>query len=69
MYKTRKKYDRIFKERAVELSKKRKNLSELARELGIFPAQLINGVRRKRNLDGEVFQEMATLKKHQNLSA
>src|SRR5690606_39448126 len=32
--------DLAFKERAVHLSKERKNLSELARELGIFPAQL-----------------------------
>lgn len=38
--KTRKKYDRAFKERAVQLSKERKNLSDLARELGIFPSQL-----------------------------
>ncbi|WP_445265586.1 transposase [Sphingobacterium sp. MYb388] len=29
------KYDRTFKERAVELSKDRKNISELARELGV----------------------------------
>jgi len=35
MTKTRKKYDRAFKERAVQLSKERKNLYELARELGI----------------------------------
>jgi transposase len=40
MTKTRKKYDKAFKEKAVELSKERKNLSELARELGIFPGQL-----------------------------
>jgi len=40
MIKVRKRYDRIFKERAVELSKTRKNLSELARELGISAAQL-----------------------------
>lgn len=40
MMKTRKKYDVAFKERAVQLSKERKNLSELARELGIYPAQL-----------------------------
>lgn len=40
MKKTRKKYDRAFKERAVELSEERKNLSELARELGIYPSQL-----------------------------
>ena len=37
---TLKKYDGAFKERAVQLSKERKNLSELARELGIYPAQL-----------------------------
>lgn len=40
MTKTRKKYDAAFKERAVQLSKERKNLSELARELGIQPGQL-----------------------------
>ncbi|MDN6309425.1 MAG: transposase [Psychroflexus sp.] len=40
MKKTRKKYDNAFKERAVQLSKERKNLSELARELGIYPSQL-----------------------------
>lgn len=40
MKKTRKKYDRAFKEKAVELSHNRKNLSELARELGILPVQL-----------------------------
>ncbi len=40
MTKARKKYDRAFKERAVQLSKERKNLSELARELGIKPVQL-----------------------------
>jgi len=40
MTKVRKKYDRVFKERAVELIKNRKNLSELARELGISAAQL-----------------------------
>jgi len=38
--KTHKKYDRAFKERAVQLSEERKNLSELARELGIYPSQL-----------------------------
>ncbi|MEN5197501.1 transposase [Sphingobacterium faecium] len=40
MTKIRKKYDRTFKERAVELSKDRKNISELARELGLSAAQL-----------------------------
>lgn len=40
MEKTRKIYDRAFKEKAVELSKHRKNLSELSRELGILPSQM-----------------------------
>ena len=40
MAKKRKIYDKEFKERAVELSKNRKNVSELARELGKKPSQL-----------------------------
>ncbi|TDS06572.1 transposase [Sphingobacterium paludis] len=40
MIKVRKKYDRIFKESAVELSKGGKNIATLARELGISAAQL-----------------------------
>lgn len=40
MAKTRKKYDSSFKERAVQLSKERNNISELARELGIPPSRL-----------------------------
>ena len=40
MTKTRKHYDGIFKENAVKLSYERKNLSELARELGIEPTLL-----------------------------
>ncbi len=40
MIKVRKKYDRAFKERAVELSKSRKNIAELSRALGISAAQL-----------------------------
>ena len=40
MIKVHKKYDRIFKERTVGLSKVRKNISELAGELGISAAQL-----------------------------
>lgn len=35
MVQERKKYDPAFKRQAVELSKDRKNLSELARELGV----------------------------------
>jgi len=40
MTKTRKIYDSAFKEKAVQLSKERKNISELARELGITAPQL-----------------------------
>lgn len=40
MTKRRKKYDKEFKERTVELSKNRNNISDLARELGILPVQL-----------------------------
>lgn len=40
MTKSRKIYDAAFKERAVQLSHERKNLSELSRELGIHPTQL-----------------------------
>ena len=42
MTQKRKIYDAAFKRQAVELSKGRKNLSELARELGIKPHQLYN---------------------------
>lgn len=40
MTKSRKIYDAAFKERAVQLSHERNNLSELSRELGIHPVQL-----------------------------
>jgi transposase len=40
MKKNRKIYGRIFKEKAVQLSYKRKNISEFARELGVSAAQL-----------------------------
>ena len=40
MKKTCKKYNRAFKERVIELSEKRKNLSDFARELGRYPSQL-----------------------------
>lgn len=42
MTQKRKTYDAAFKREAVELSKGRKNFSELARELGIKPHQLYN---------------------------
>jgi transposase len=40
MKKTRKIYDRVFKEKVVQLSYERHNISELARELGINAPQL-----------------------------
>ena len=42
MTQKRKTYDEAFKRQDVELSKNRKNLSELARELGIKPQLLYN---------------------------
>ena len=40
MKKNRKIYDRVFKEKAVQLSYERANISELSRELGISAPQL-----------------------------
>ena len=40
MKKMRKIYDRVFKEKAVQLSYERHNISELARELGVTAPQL-----------------------------
>jgi transposase len=40
MTQVRKIYDRVFKEKAVQLSYKRHKISELARELGITAPQL-----------------------------
>lgn len=40
MKKERKIYDSVFKQRAVQLSHERDNVSELARELGIKPSLL-----------------------------
>lgn len=40
MTKTRKIHGRTFKEKAVQLSKDRKNISGLACELGVSPARL-----------------------------
>jgi transposase len=40
MKQTRKIYDRAFKEKAVQLSYERHNISELAREIGITAPQL-----------------------------
>ncbi|MFV8271518.1 transposase, partial [Flavobacterium sp. GT2N3] len=40
MKQVRKIYDRAFKEKAVQLSYERHNISELARELGVIAPQL-----------------------------
>ena len=62
MIKVRKKYDRSFKERAVELSKNRKNLSELARELGISAAQLYKWRKESEEFGGGSFPGNGNLK-------
>jgi transposase len=48
-----------FKEKAVQLSYERHNISELARELGIT-APVVCGVKSTKSLDKEVFQVMAS---------
>ncbi|WP_176980581.1 hypothetical protein [Flavobacterium gillisiae] len=48
MKQTRKIYDRAFKEKAVQLSYERHNLSELARELGITAPPVIQIEKRGR---------------------
>jgi transposase len=55
MKQVRKVYDRTFKKKAVELSNERTNVSELARELGITPRNCINGVKRLKYSEKEVF--------------
>ena len=40
MSKSKKKYDKQFKERAVGLMKERKNVTQLSKELGVSPACL-----------------------------
>ena len=62
MMKTRKKYDVAFKERAVQLSKERKNLSELARELGIYPAQLYKWCKEEKEFGAGSFPGNGNLK-------
>jgi transposase len=59
MKQSRKIYDRAFKEKAVQLSYERHNISELARELGIAP-QLYKWRKSTKSLDKEVFQVMAS---------
>jgi transposase len=56
MKQSRKIYDRAFKEKAVQLSYERHNISELARELGIA---LSWRVKSTKSLDGS-FQVMAS---------
>jgi transposase len=57
MKQSRKIYDRAFKEKVVQLSYERHNISELA-QLGITAPQLYNGVKSTKSLDKEVFQVM-----------
>ena len=59
MKQVRKIYDRAFKEKAVQLSYERHNISELARELGVTVHNCINGEKSTKSLDKEVFQVMA----------
>lgn len=68
MTKIRKKYDRTFKERAVELSKDRKNISELARELGVQPPNYINGVKNQKISDQAASLAMEISNRHQSRS-
>jgi transposase len=60
MKQSRKIYDRAFKEKVVQLSYERHNISELARELGITAPSCISGVKSTKSLDKEVFQVMAS---------
>jgi transposase-like protein len=57
MKQSRKIYD--LKEKAVQLSYERHNISELARELGITALSCISGVKSTKSLE-EVFQVMAS---------
>jgi transposase len=59
MKQSRKIYDRAFKEKAVQLSYERHNISELARELGIT-ALSCKWRKEYEELDKEVFQVMAS---------
>jgi transposase len=51
MKQSRKIYDRAFKEKAVQLSYERHNISELARELGITAPQLYKWRKSTKSLD------------------
>jgi transposase len=52
MKKNRKIYDRVFKEKAVQLSYERTNISELARELGVTAPQLYKWRKSMKSLKG-----------------
>ena len=56
MKKNRKIYDRIFKEKAVQLSHEIHNISELARELSVSLHNCINGEKSTKRSDKEVSQ-------------
>jgi transposase-like protein len=68
MEKMRKVYDRVFKEKAVQLSYKRHNISELARELGVTAPQLYKAEKSMKSLDKEVYQVTALSSKRQSRS-
>ncbi|KVV16281.1 hypothetical protein [Flavobacterium sp. TAB 87] len=55
MEEVRKIYDKAFKEKAVQLSYERTNVSELAREVEITSPQLHTDRKSSRNLEKEVF--------------
>ena len=66
MKQLRKIYDRAFKEKAIQLSYERTNISELARELGVTAPQLYKWIK-----EYEEFGQVSSLgngnvKQHQN---
>jgi transposase len=63
MKQMRKIYDRIFKEKTVELSYERHNISELARELGIIALQLYNWRKELEEFRRRSFPDNGKLKK------
>ena len=62
MTRTRKKYDREFKIKAVELSNQRGNSREIAEELGIRPELLYRWRREKQNYAANSFPGNGALK-------
>lgn len=62
MVQKRKSYDTAFKRQAVELSKRRKNLPELTRELGIKPHPLYDWLKEYKEFDKGSFPGNGNLK-------